>query len=52
MRQLFHELMVNLHLHFYNRCSDSEPAKRSRLIKKAFFHQDKLLELKLEKHTT
>ncbi|MBM7095789.1 hypothetical protein JSY36_08485 [Bacillus sp. H-16] len=51
MKTMWHEFSVDYYLHLYNHCSEDNHKKRSELIKKAAFHQDKLLKIMMTKHT-
>ncbi|WP_026691467.1 hypothetical protein [Alteribacter aurantiacus] len=51
MKTLWHEIMVDLYLHKYNQCSETDHQQRSILIKKVFHHQDHILKRKVAKHT-
>ena len=50
MKMIWHNFLVNYYMYLYNRCSEKEHEERSKLIKLAFAHQDKMLEIKLSKH--
>ena len=50
MKIYWHEVLVNYYMYHYNHCTDKQEEKRSKLIKKAFYHQDKILEIKCYKH--
>ncbi|MBU9721595.1 MULTISPECIES: hypothetical protein [Bacillaceae] len=42
IKVLWHEILLDYYLFFYNRCSEAEPKKRGAIIRKAFYHQDKI----------
>ncbi|MCE7791783.1 hypothetical protein K8O68_04975 [Salipaludibacillus sp. CUR1] len=50
LKILFHDLLADYYLYLYNRSDETDYIKRSRLIKKAAYHQEKLLNLKVKKH--
>lgn len=50
IKQIWHEALVNYSLSRYNRYTDKDFEKRSIYIKKAFYHQEKILDMKVARH--
>ncbi|WP_280770739.1 hypothetical protein [Salipaludibacillus daqingensis] len=50
MKRIWHEALVNYHMYRYNRYTDDDYEKRSIVIKKAFYHQDRLLKIQVANH--
>jgi len=48
--RLWHEALVSYSLNRYNLYSDKDHEKRSVYIKKAFYHQEKILDIKVARH--
>ncbi|SES06812.1 hypothetical protein [Salipaludibacillus aurantiacus] len=50
LKIIFHDVLADYYLYLYNRTAERDYIKRSRLIKKAAYHQERLLKLQLKKH--
>lgn len=49
LKSIWHNLQVEFYLHLYNRCKNNDHSKRGNLIKKAFYHQEILSDLRFKK---
>ncbi|WP_078594007.1 hypothetical protein [Evansella clarkii] len=49
LNAFFHNLLAEYYLRRYNCCSPSDSEERGKLIKRAYYHEDKLLEIKISK---
>ncbi|UTR11906.1 hypothetical protein MM300_06300 [Evansella sp. LMS18] len=49
LKAFFHNMLAEYYLRRYNNCNSNKAEKRGNLIKRAYYHEDKLLEIKISK---
>ncbi|MGJ9386076.1 MULTISPECIES: hypothetical protein [Salipaludibacillus] len=47
MKIIWNDFFGSYYMYRYNRCGENETEKRSQLIKKVIYHQERILKIKL-----